>query len=67
MDNTTNNDVAHVRQLLGSDRRLSIKMVATELNLSATVVFPIVPEDLAMRKVGAKFIPTEHQTGGNFK
>lgn len=50
----TDHNVARVRQLLDSDRRLSIKMVANELNLSSTVVFRIVTEDLAMRKVCAK-------------
>lgn len=53
----TDNNVARVRQLLDSDRRLSIRMVANELNLSSTVVFRIVTEDLAMRKVCAKLVP----------
>ncbi|KAL3276906.1 hypothetical protein HHI36_012274 [Cryptolaemus montrouzieri] len=45
---TTN--VARVQQLLDVDHKLNIKIDAKELNLSSTLVYRIVTEDLAMRK-----------------
>lgn len=52
----TDNNKVRVRQLLDSDRRWSINMVANKLNLSSHVVFCIVTEDLAMRELSAKLV-----------
>lgn len=53
----TDNNVACVRQLFETGRRLIIKMVANELNLSSTVLLRIVIEDLGIRKVSVKLMP----------
>lgn len=45
------------RDLLRSDRRLTIREMADELNLSFYAVQSILTEDLNMRRVSAKFIP----------
>ncbi|XP_071452895.1 synaptonemal complex protein 1-like [Hetaerina americana] len=52
----TDNNLALVQQLLDCDRQLSAKMVANDLNLSSSIGFRIVIEDLAMRKVCAMLV-----------
>ena len=46
-----------MREVLSSDRRLSIQAIADTLNLSTFAVHGIVTEDLQMRKLCAKFVP----------
>jgi histone-lysine N-methyltransferase SETMAR len=53
----TNENVSRVKNLLNSDRRMSIRMIADDLNIPQTQVFEIVTENLAMRKVCAKLVP----------
>ena len=52
-----------------SDRRLTLRMIASELNLNHTTVHQILTKDLAMKKLCAKFVPknpnrTEGQSEG---
>ena len=53
----TDNNVEIVRALVRSDRRLTVRMIASELNLNHTTVHQILTEELAMKKVCAKFVP----------
>ncbi|XP_050052392.1 protein GVQW3-like [Dermacentor andersoni] len=62
----TNENVLRVKNLLNSDRRMSIRMIADDLSIPHTQVFEIVTENLAMRKVCEKFMPrmlSEEQKG----
>ncbi|XP_011858412.1 PREDICTED: putative uncharacterized protein FLJ37770 [Vollenhovia emeryi] len=56
---TTKSDenVARVKTLLNSDRRLSLSLISEELGIAKTQVYEIVTENLAMRKVCAKLVP----------
>jgi ribosomal protein S25 len=47
----TDENVEKVQKLVPSDRRLSVKMMAEELNLDTETVRKILTEDLGMRKV----------------
>ena len=49
--------VAKVKELLDSDRHLSLKMIADEVSVNKFTVHQIVTQDLMMRKVCAKLIP----------
>ena len=40
-----------------SDRRLTVQMITSELNLNHTTVHKILTEELAMKKFCAKFVP----------
>ena len=66
----TDNNVEKVRALVRSDRRLTVRMIASVLNLNHTTVHQILTEELAMRKVCAKIVPkkpdnlTEGQSEG---
>jgi len=51
------NNVEIVGALVGSDRRLTVRMITNELNLNHTTVHQILTEELAMRKLCAKFVP----------
>ena len=53
----TDDNVVKVRNLVRSDRRLTIREMSDELNLSFYAVQSILTEDLNMRRVSAKFIP----------
>src|SRR5215475_880073 len=53
----TDNNVEIVRALVRSDRRLTVRMIASELNLKHTTVHQILTEELAMKKLCAKFVP----------
>jgi len=48
--------VERVRSLLRSDRRLTLRMIRTELNLNRFTVHQILSQDLDMRKVCAKMV-----------
>jgi hypothetical protein len=52
----TNTNVARVRAFI-QDRRLTIRIIADELNINEYMVHPIVTQDLNMRKVCAKMVP----------
>nr|XP_027310934.1 protein GVQW3-like [Anas platyrhynchos] len=53
----TNENVSQVKNLLNRDCRMSIRMIADDLSIPQTQVFEMVKENLAMRKVCAKFVP----------
>jgi len=53
----TDNNVAKVRALVRSDRRLAVRMIASDLHLNRTTVHQISTQELAMRKLCAKIIP----------
>ena len=53
----TDNNVEIVRVLVWSDCRLTMRMIASELNLNHTTVHQILTEELAMKKLCAKFVP----------
>jgi len=53
----TDNNVEIVGILVRSDRRLTVRMMNSELNLNHTTVHQILTEDLAMKKLCAKFVP----------
>ncbi|GFU37333.1 uncharacterized protein TNCV_4273181 [Trichonephila clavipes] len=46
-----------VRHLLNTDRRLSVRMIAEQLEMDKMVVHKIISEDLGMRKICAKLVP----------
>ena len=52
----TDNNVELLRFLLRSDRRLTVRMVASELNFNHTTVHPILTQELATRKVCVKIV-----------
>ena len=53
----TDENIVKVRDLVRSDRRLKIREMSHELNLSFYTVQSILTKDLTMRRVSAKFIP----------
>ena len=50
-------NLERVRSLVRSDRRLTLKMISSELNLNQFNVHHILTQDLDMRKVCAKMVP----------
>ena len=50
-------NLVKVKNLLSSDRRLSVRMISEFLNLPKTDVHEIVTENLGIRKVCAKLVP----------
>ena len=52
----TNHDVDRVNELVRSNRRLTVRMMAEELGLNQKSVWTILIEDLGMRKVRAKMV-----------
>ena len=53
----TDDNVERVRSLVRSDRRLTLRMISSELNLNRFTVHQILTQDLDMRKVCAKMVP----------
>ena len=53
----TDNNVEIVRALVRSDRRLTVRMIASEFNLNHTTVHQILTEDLTKKKLCALFVP----------
>ena len=53
----TDNNVERVRSLVRSDRRLTLRMISSELNLNQFTVQQVLLQDLDMRKVWAKMVP----------
>ncbi|KAJ8950948.1 hypothetical protein NQ318_008387 [Aromia moschata] len=50
-------NVKHVRDLLNTDRRLSVRLISETLDITKTIYHEIVSESLGMRKVCAKLVP----------
>ena len=46
-----------VRSLVRADRRLTLRMISSQLNLKRFTVHQILTQDLDMRKVCAKMVP----------
>lgn len=53
----TDQNVQKVRDVLNSDRRLSVRMIAEEVRLDKMTVHSIITKDLSMRKICAKLVP----------
>ena len=53
----TNENVERVREKVRNDRRLTVRMIAHELNMNSDRVWRIITEDLGTRKVCAKTVP----------
>ena len=53
----TDVNIKHVRQMLQKDRRLTVRMIADELDLGKSQVWQISTEYLDMRKVCTKMVP----------
>ena len=53
----TDNNVEKVRALVRSDCRLTVRMMAGDLNLNHTTVHQILTHELVMRKLCAKIVP----------
>ncbi|GFX73740.1 protein GVQW3 [Trichonephila clavipes] len=53
----TAENVVRVRDLVRSNRRLTVRMIGEELNLNLTTVHQILTNELKMRKICAKMIP----------
>jgi len=51
------NNVEKVRALVRSDRRLTVRMIASKLNLNHTTAHHILTQELAMRKLCAMNVP----------
>jgi len=49
----TSDNTARVTELVRSDRRLTVKMIADEVNVNREAVRPILIEELGMRKICA--------------
>ncbi|VVC25895.1 Hypothetical protein CINCED_3A017953 [Cinara cedri] len=53
----TDENVIRVRDLVRSDRRLTVRMIGEQLGLTHTTVHHILTNDLEMRKICAKMVP----------
>ena len=53
----TDENVLKVRDLIKSDRRLTVRMIAYKLNLNHQTVQEILTDDFKMRKICAKMVP----------
>ena len=53
----TDDNVERVRSLVRSDRRLTLRMISSELNVNRFIVHQILTQDLDMRKECAKMVP----------
>ena len=58
----TEDNVERVRSLVWSDRRLTLRMISCELNLTRFTVHQILTQDLDMRKMCAKMVPKKLTT-----
>ncbi|KAJ8957716.1 hypothetical protein NQ318_017613 [Aromia moschata] len=54
---SSDDNVKRVRDLLNTDRRLSVRLISETLDITKTIVHEIVSESLGMRKVCAKLVP----------
>ncbi|KAJ8956624.1 hypothetical protein NQ318_013977 [Aromia moschata] len=53
---SSDDNVKRVRDLLNTDRRLSVRLISETLDITKTIVHEIVSESLGMRKVCAKLV-----------
>ncbi|GFX49285.1 putative mariner transposase [Trichonephila clavipes] len=53
----TADNVVRVRDLVRSDRRLTVRMIGEEFNLNHTTVHQILTNELKMRKICSKMVP----------
>ncbi|GFV43522.1 uncharacterized protein TNCV_4592461 [Trichonephila clavipes] len=53
----TAKNIVRVRDLVHSDRRLTVRMIGEELDLNHTTVHHILTNELKMRKICAKMVP----------
>ncbi|XP_066261786.1 protein GVQW3-like [Euwallacea similis] len=53
----TDENVDRIRDLVRSDRRLTVRMIRQELNLTHTTVHQILTNELGMRKICSKMVP----------
>ena len=53
----TDDNVAKVREVIRSNRRLTVREVAEEVGISKTVCREILTENLGMHRIAAKFVP----------
>ncbi|KAJ8943149.1 hypothetical protein NQ318_022890 [Aromia moschata] len=58
LTNLPTTDVKHVRDLLNTDRRLSVRLTSETLDITETIVHEIVSESLGMRKELQKWTRT---------
>ena len=58
----TDDTVERVRSLVRSDRRLTLRMISSMLNLNWFTVHQFLTQDLDMRKVCAKMVPKKLTT-----
>ncbi|KAJ8958704.1 hypothetical protein NQ318_016431 [Aromia moschata] len=54
---SSDDNVKRVRDLLNTDRRLSVRLISETLDITKTIVHEIVSVSLGMRKVCAKLVP----------
>ncbi|KAJ8958018.1 hypothetical protein NQ318_002022 [Aromia moschata] len=54
---SSDDNVKCVRDLLNTDRRLSVRLISEKLDITKTIVHEIVSESLGMRKACAKLMP----------
>ena len=53
----TEENIAKVHQIVGENRRLTVRSIAEQVNIYRETDRKILPEDLDMRKVCAKIVP----------
>ena len=53
----TADNVERVKQMVHGDRRLTVRMIADELEINCDSVWKTITEDLGMRKICAKMVP----------
>ena len=53
----TEENFERVRQKMRSDRCLTVRIIANELNMNSERVWTIITEELGMRKICAKTVP----------
>ena len=53
----TADNIERVKQMVRSDRRLMVRMIAKELSINKDTVCSVIIENLEMRKVYAKMVP----------
>ena len=53
----TDDNIGIVTQTLGSDRRLTILMIASQLDVRKDGVWEIITEDLGLQKIFSKMVP----------
>ena len=58
----TDDNVERVRSLVRSDRRLTLRIISSELNLNQFTVHQILTQDLDLRKVCTKIVPKNLMT-----